>query len=133
MKALAWSFVFASSIALAQSPRQVIDQYCLACHNQKLKTAGLALDTLDISHPGQNSDAWEKVVRKLRAGMMPPQGMPRPDAATYEAVTVALETELDRAAALKPKLAAPAARRMNRTEYANAIHDLLGLDIDPAA
>ena len=134
MKALAWSAVlFASGIALAQSPRQVIDRYCLACHNQKLKTAGLALDTLDITHIGENSDAWEKVVRKLRAGMMPPQGMPRPDAATYEAVTVALETELDRAAAAKPRLAAPAARRMNRTEYANAIHDLLGLEIDPAA
>jgi Protein of unknown function (DUF1592)/Protein of unknown function (DUF1588)/Protein of unknown function (DUF1585)/Protein of unknown function (DUF1587)/Protein of unknown function (DUF1595)/Cytochrome C oxidase, cbb3-type, subunit III len=135
MKAIAWLLVLASPIAFPQSatPRQVLNQYCVSCHNQKLKTAGLALDTLDVTQIGLNADTWEKVVRKLRAGMMPPQGMPRPNPATYEAVTVALETSLDRAAALKPELAAPAAHRMNRTEYANAIRDLLGLEIDPAA
>jgi hypothetical protein len=117
----------------AAQPRKVIDQYCVTCHNQKLKTAGLMLDTLDLAQIGRDSQTWEKVVRKLRAGMMPPQGIPRPDAATYEALTVSLENELDRAAAAKPKLAAPAVHRLNRTEYANAIRDLLGLDIDPAA
>jgi hypothetical protein len=141
MKAIACSLVVASATLFSQtatthvatrSPRQFLDQYCVTCHNQKLNTGGLALDTLDVGQVGRDSQAWEKVVRKLRAGMMPPQGMPRPDAATYEAVTVALENELDRAAASKPKLAVPAVHRMNRTEYANAIRDLLGLDIDPA-
>ena len=117
----------------AQSPRAVLDQYCVTCHNEKTKTAGLMLDKMDPARVAQNAEAWEKVVRKLRAGMMPPQGMPRPSAPTYEALTVALEDELDRAAAAKPKLAAPGVHRMNRAEYANAIRELIGLDIDPAA
>jgi len=113
--------------------RAVLDQYCVTCHNQKLKTAGLQLDKLDLAHVGDQAEAWEKVVRKLRAGMMPPSGLPRPAPAAYEALTVALENELDRAAATRPKLAAPGVHRVNRTEYADAIHNLLGLDIDPAA
>src|SRR6202167_5016442 len=113
--------------------RAVLDQYCVTCHNQKLKTAGLQLDKMDLAHVGAQAEAWEKVVRKLRAGMMPPQGLPRPTPAVYEALTVALENELDRAAAAKPKLAAPGVHRVNRTEYADAIHNLLALDIDPAA
>jgi cytochrome c551/c552 len=116
----------------ATSSRALLDQYCVTCHNQKLKTAGLTLDTMDPTHVNQNAEAWEKVVRKLRAGMMPPQGSPRPNPAAYEALTVSLESELDKVAATKPKLTAPGAHRLNRTEYANAIHDLLGLDIDPA-
>jgi len=109
-----------------------LDQYCVSCHNQRLNTGGLALDKLDPSHVEQNVEAWEKVVRKLRAGMMPPQGLPRPDARTYEALTVTLENDLDRAATLNPKLPPPSVHRLNRTEYANAIHELLGLEIDPA-
>src|SRR6266699_349365 len=127
-------FVFWVAIAFGESaPRALLDQYCVTCHNEKLKTAGLTLDRMDPSHVAADLEAWEKVVRKLRAGMMPPQGMPRPNAAAYEALTAALETELDRAAAAKPKLGAPGVHRLNRTEYANAIRDLLGLDIDPAA
>jgi cytochrome c551/c552 len=125
-------FVCAVSAA-AQSPRALLDQYCVNCHNQKVKTAGLALDALDPAHVARDTEAWEKVVRKLRAGMMPPQGLPRPNAASYEALTVSLETELDRAAAAKPKLAPPRVIRLNRTQYANAVRDLLGLDIDAAA
>jgi hypothetical protein len=87
---------------------------------------------MDPAHVAQDTEAWEKVVRKLRAGMMPPQGMPRPTAPAYEALTVALENGLDRAAAVKPKLPTPGVHRMNRTEYANAIRELLSLDIDPA-
>ncbi len=113
--------------------RAVLDRYCVTCHNQKLKTAGLQLDKMDLAHVGEQAEAWEKVVRKLRAGMMPPQGLLRPDPAAYEALTVALENELDRASAAKPKLAAPGVHRANRTEYADAIHNLLALDIDPAA
>ena len=116
----------------APAPRALIDQYCVTCHNQKTRTAGLMLDKMDPAHATQDAEAWEKVVRKLRAGMMPPQGMPRPNAATYETLTVALETELDRAAAAKPKLTAPGVHRLNRTEYANAIRELVGLEIDPA-
>ena len=100
---------------------------------QKLKTGGLMLDKLDLARVGDNAEIWEKVVRKLRAGMMPPLGLPRPNPAAYEALTVALENELDRAAAAKPHLPAPGVHRVNRTEYANAIRDLLALDIDPAA
>lgn len=115
-----------------QAPRALLDRYCVSCHNQKLKTAGLTLDKMDPSHVTADAAAWEKVVRKLRAGMMPPQGLPRPNTPAYEALTVALENELDRAAAAKPKLPAPGLHRLNRTEYANAIHDLLALDIDPS-
>jgi hypothetical protein len=115
------------------SQRAVLDRYCTVCHNQKLKTAGLMLDRLDLAHVGDNAEVWEKVVRKLRAGMMPPEGMPRPDAAAYEALTAAIENELDRAAAGRPHLPPPGVHRANRTEYANAIRDLLALDIDPAA
>jgi hypothetical protein len=138
MKAIAWSLVaasgalFSQSVPGAPSPRQVLDRYCVTCHNQKLNTAGLKLDSLDLAHIGRDSETWEKVVRKLRAGMMPPQGLPRPDSETYQALTVALENELDRAAAARPKLAAPSVHRLNRTEYANVVHDLLGLEIDPA-
>src|SRR5437016_9674490 len=100
----------------APAPRALIDQYCVSCHNQRTKTAGLMLDKMDPAHVGQDAEAWEKVVRKVRAGMMPPQGMPRPDAAAYETLTAALETELDRASAAKPKLTAPGAHRLNRAE-----------------
>ena len=98
-------FLFAAAMAHGQtrpsllSQRAVLDQYCVTCHNQKLKTAGLMLDKLDLAHVGEHAEQWEKVVRKLRAGMMPPAGLPRPNAAAYEALTVALENELDRAAA----------------------------------
>jgi hypothetical protein len=129
----------ALSSALAQSPvplvsdRAVLNQYCVVCHNQKLKTAGLTLDKLELLPIGEHAEQWEKVVRKLRAGMMPPSGMPRPNPATYEALTVAVENELDRAAVAHPHLPAPGVHRVNRTEYANAIRSLVALDIDPAA
>ncbi len=116
-----------------RAQRAVLDQYCVTCHNQKLKTAGLLLDKLDLAQVGTHAEQWEKVVRKLRAGMMPPSGLPRPKPDAYEALTVALENALDQAAAANPHLAAPGVHRVNRTEYANAIHNLLALDIDAAA
>ncbi len=116
----------------AATARQVLDTYCVTCHNAKAKTGGLALDKADVEHVGTNAEVWEKVVRKLRAGMMPPMGLRRPDAATYEGLTAWLEGELDRAAAAKPNFVPPGIHRVNRTEYANAIHDVLGLEIDPA-
>src|SRR5580700_10771173 len=80
----------------------LLNQYCITCHNEKLKTAGLMLDKLDYAHPGANAETWEKVVRKVRAGMMPPGGAPRPDRATMDAFAAKLETALDRAAAANP-------------------------------
>jgi hypothetical protein len=110
--------------------RALLNQYCIGCHNEKLKTAGLMLDKLDLTHPDQDPEEWEKVVRKLRAGMMPPAGMPRPDRATLDAWTGRLETELDRAAAAKPNPGSTGLHRLNRTEYTNAIRDLLAIDVD---
>jgi hypothetical protein len=130
-------FVAAMAWGQSASPtppeRAVVEQYCVTCHNQKLKTAGLMLDALDLAPVAEHTEQWEKVVRKLRAGMMPPAGLPRPNAATYEALTVAIENELDRAAEANPHLPAPGVHRVNRTEYANAIRSLLALDIDAAA
>jgi len=109
--------------------RALIDQYCVTCHNAKLKTANLLLDQLDLAHLSANAEVGEKVVRKLRAGMMPPINMKRPDAATMEALIKWMETELDRGAV--QHLPAPGLHRLNRTEYANAIRDVLGLEVDP--
>jgi mono/diheme cytochrome c family protein len=110
--------------------RAFLDQYCITCHNQKTKTAGLELDQTDLSRVGQNAEMWEKVVRKLRAGMMPPSGARRPDSSARDTFATWLEGELDRAAAAKPSLAFSGVHRLNRTEYANAIRDLLATDVD---
>jgi hypothetical protein len=116
--------------ATPASQRAVLDKYCVACHNEKLKTAGLTLEKADLDHVGGSAQMWEKVVRKLRAGQMPPVGLPKPDAATYDALASSLETALDRAAAAKPNPGRASLHRMNRTEYGNAIRDLLGLDVN---
>ena len=109
-------------------PRKVMDQYCVTCHNAKMKTADLLLDQLDLAHLGEHTEVAEKVVRKLRAGLMPPTGMPRPDAATMESMIRWMEGELDRTA--ETHLPAPGLHRMNRAEYTNAIRDLLALEVD---
>jgi hypothetical protein len=106
---------------------------CVTCHNQRTKQSGLALDTVDLSKPESAADVWERVVRKLRTRSMPPQGVPRPDEATYTGLTASLETELDRAAALHPNPGRPLIRRLNRSEYANSVRDLLDLDLDVSA
>ena len=110
--------------------RALIDQYCATCHNQRLKTAGLALDGLDILDVGAAAPVWEKVVRKLRSAAMPLAGLPRPDKASYHDLISNLATALDRAAAAHPDPGRPPIHRLNRVEYANAIRDLLGIDID---
>ena len=114
-------------------PRAVLNQYCIACHNEKLKTGGLALDKLDVDHLGDAAPTWEKVVRKLRTGAMPPVGLPKPDQPTYDGLISYLETSLDRAAAAHPNPGRATLHRLNRTEYGNAIRDLLALDIDASA
>jgi cytochrome c551/c552 len=128
--------VFAlAAVASAQTPsaeQAVLNRYCIGCHNEKTKIAGLMLDKLDYAHPGKDAASWEKVVRKVRSGMMPPGGAPRPDRATLDAFAAKLETELDRAATASPNPGFTGLHRLNRTEYANAVRDLLSLEVDAA-
>ena len=119
-----------SEASSGESVRPVLNRYCVGCHNERLRTAGLALDTMDAARVGDHPDAWEKVVRKLRTGAMPPAGRRRPDAATYATVASALENALDRAAAATPNPGRTTVHRLNRREYANAVRDLLALEID---
>jgi len=123
----------------AQSPAapnqgQFLDKYCAACHNDRLKTGGLSLDKADVSKPDAQPEVWEKVVRKLRTGVMPPSNMPQPPRADRLAMAAWLETSLDAASAAKPNPGrTETLRRLNRTEYQNSIRDLLALDIDAAS
>jgi len=112
------------------SYRAVLDQYCVTCHNETARTAELLLDQADLDKIGQQPEVWEKVVKKLRSGAMPPAGMPRPDQATYDSLALYLETALDRAAAAHPNPGRPVLHRLNRVEYTHAVRDLLALDID---
>ena len=130
--------------ANAASVEATLNRYCVTCHNEgivngrgtaasmlvsQLRTAGLALDALDVNHVGGDSDDWERVIRKLEARTMPPVGRPRPNEATYGEVIAWLETELDRAAVEAPNPGRrPALHRLSRTEYQNAVRDLLALD-----
>ena len=106
-----------------------VKQYCIGCHSAALKTGGVVLDPAALSHASTDAETWERAIKQLRARSMPPVPMPRPDAATYERVASYLETELDRAAAAKPNPGdLPNLHRLTRTEYHNAIRDLLGVD-----
>ncbi len=117
------------------APRAVLDQYCVSCHNDRVASAGmdsarkLNIDKLDLARVARDGEAWERITRKLRAGMMPPVGMRRPDDATMKGLITWLENELDRTAV--PHMPPPGIHRLNRTEYANVIRDLLALEIDP--
>jgi mono/diheme cytochrome c family protein len=117
----------------SSSTGDFLNQYCVTCHNSRLKTAGLQLDSLRASRLADHADEWEKVVTKLRTGEMPPAGRPRPDPATYRVLTAAIERELDEAAASNPQPGRIPVHRLNRTEYANAIRDLLGVEVDARA
>jgi mono/diheme cytochrome c family protein len=110
--------------------RAFLDEHCVMCHNGRLHTAGLALDTVDLGDVGHEAAIWERVVRKLRADAMPPAGRPRPDPTARQALVSWLEAELDREATDNPDPGRPAIHRLNRTEYVNVIRDLLGLEID---
>ena len=111
--------------------RAVLDRYCVTCHNQQLRTAGLMLDTADVAQVSERAELWEKVVQKLRSGAMPPPPRLRPDEDTYDAFASYLESSLDRAAATNPNPGSTEAfHRLNRAEYQNTIRDLLALEID---
>jgi hypothetical protein len=141
-----WSVAVSSSAPQAQSQPEsapptadlsrTITQYCATCHNERNRTAatasGVVLDHVDFTRLAQDGEMWEKVIRKLRAGAMPPAGMPRPDRAAHDALVSFLETTLDRAAANRPNPGRSSPHRLNRVEYANAIRDLLALNVDPA-
>ena len=119
-----------ASSTIAAADRGVVDKYCVSCHNQRLKTSGLALDTAELSDVAAHPEVWEKVIRKVGAGMMPPAGVPRPDDAAKRALISRLEGVLDNAAKARPNPGRPLVHRLNRAEYANAIRDLLAVELD---
>ena len=122
-----------SALPSISASRAFLDQHCVTCHNARLRTADLALDRIDVADVSGAAPVWEKVIRKLRVGAMPPPGRPRPDAATVDTLVSYLETSLDRVAAASPNPGRTEMfHRLNRTEYRNAIRDLLALDIDVA-
>jgi len=126
-----WLAAASSGLFADPAYREVLDKYCVTCHNQRLKTGGLTLDNMDLANVPAQAEVWEKVVRKLRSGTMPPAGLPRPDPATYKGLAGWLETQIDQGS--EPYAGRPIMHRLNRSEYANAIRDLLALDIDAAA
>jgi hypothetical protein len=137
--AITFTIVAAQTAPAPQAPQATaaipskafISTYCASCHNQRLKTGGLALDTMDLADVEPHAATWEKVVVKLRAGLMPPAGMPRPPQPVIDDFALSLEASLDRVAAMHPNPGRTETfHRLNRAEYENAIRDLLALDID---
>jgi len=128
------AFGFQDKAASSTPAADLVNQYCISCHNQKLKTANLMLDRADSANPANSAEAWEKVIVKLRSRAMPPPGMPHPDNATYDAVADWLEAGIDRAAAAKVNPGRTASlHRLNRAEYANAVRDLVAVEVDAQA
>ena len=139
-------FLFAGGLALTamvamsqneastvESQRALVNQYCSGCHGDNVKSGGFALSSIDIANPGQNAELAEKVIRKLRSGMMPPAGARRPEEAALKALASGLESRIDQAAGKQVYVVAPELHRVNRTEYRNSVRDLLGLDVDVTA
>jgi mono/diheme cytochrome c family protein len=126
------SAIPAASASGISGSQAFVTKYCVTCHNSRLKTAGFVLDPAELANPGATAEQWEKVVKKLRTGAMPPNGAPRPDQAAYDSTATYIETELDRAFAAKPEPGKlPMFHRLTRFEYANAVRDLLGLSVLP--
>ncbi|PYR36524.1 MAG: hypothetical protein DMF89_12595 [Acidobacteria bacterium] len=111
--------------------RALLNRYCVGCHNPRLKSGNLILDAIDVSKVADDPETWEKVVRKLRGGLMPPSGRPRPDEATYKGLLTTIQSRLDTAAVQHPDPGrTEIVHRLNRLEYANAVRDLLALEIN---
>ncbi|MEQ1730947.1 MAG: c-type cytochrome domain-containing protein, partial [Vicinamibacterales bacterium] len=113
----------AASVNQGAQYKAVLDKYCVTCHNDRARTGGLTLQDLDVTNLPAHGETWEKVIRRVDAGMMPPQGMPRPDAATQSGMITWVKATLDRAAAERPNPGRALLRRLNRAEYANAVRD----------
>ena len=118
---------------LAATQAAVLNTYCVTCHNEKARTGGFSLEHADLTNIPKDAETWEKVIRKVRVGMMPPPGVPRPDKPALDAFAAFFETSLDRAATAKPNPGHVVMHRLNRAEYENVIRDLLALDIDATA
>jgi len=136
--AIAWAVLAGLPIALAQTTPPAPDgallaKYCVTCHNERAKTGGLTLEKIDPANAPANAEIWEKVIRKLRVGAMPPSGMPKPSQGDVNAFLTSLEASLDRAYAASPNPGHATLHRLNRTEYANSIRDLLALDVDASS
>lgn len=126
-----FSLALCAAAQTSATEQETVKRYCVGCHNAKVKTGGFALDALDVHHVDQHSQDWEKVVRKLRTRSMPPAGLPRPDENTYKTLLASIETSLDKSAAAAPNPGrTDTFRRLNRTEYRNAVRDLLAVDMD---
>jgi mono/diheme cytochrome c family protein len=111
----------------------LLTQYCVTCHNARAKAGGLTLDPAELTQIDRHAETWEKVIRKLQTGMMPPSGAPRPARAAIDGFITSLQSQIDRAATAKPFAGTPALHRLNRAEYSNAVRDLLTLDVDAAS
>jgi mono/diheme cytochrome c family protein len=123
----------APGVATVETDQATVNRYCLGCHNDRSLRGGLSLEGTPLTHVAEHTDVWERALRKLRAGAMPPDGSPRPDPATYAGLVSYLETTLDAASIASPNPGrTDTFRRLNRTEYRNAIRDLLALDVDVA-
>ena len=119
--------------AAAVPSAALLTQYCITCHNARAKAGGLTLDPAELNQMDRHAETWEKVIRKLQTGMMPPSGAPRPARAAIDGFVASLQTQIDRAAAARPFAGTPALHRLNRAEYTNAVRDLLALDVDAAS
>jgi mono/diheme cytochrome c family protein len=131
--ALLWSSGVAAQPAspVDTAPSQaLVNRYCVNCHNDRRASGGFTWANLDVADPSRNAEQAEKVIKKLRAGLMPPAGAPRPDLAASHTLVATLENAVDRSASARPYAGAPELHRLNRTEYRNAVRDLLSLDID---
>lgn len=117
----------------AATHQKLLNRYCVACHNEQAKTAGISIIGLKTTAVPSAAEPWEKILRKVRTGEMPPVGAPQPDKAAAATLAHWLEAELDRNGAAKPNPGTPSIHRLNRAEYSNAVRDLLGLDLDNAA
>src|SRR5579883_1264729 len=128
-----WTYAQTAETLPVPAQQALVNQYCTGCHNDKLKSGGFSWTTIDLAHPAQNAERAEQVIRFLRAGMMPPPGIPRPDLATIRKFAASIENAIDKASAADPNPGAPALHRLNRIEYHNSVRDLLDLDVDVAS
>src|ERR1700704_3861760 len=130
------TFILAAATAQAQpvsANQALVNRYCVTCHNQRLKTAKLELDKLDLAHPEKDALSWERAIRKLRGGMMPPPGASKPPLEAVNTLATYLENSLDKASAANVNPGSVRIHRLNRAEYANAMRDLFCMDVDANA